>query len=119
VARRVQHVVDAIHDREAAGVLVTDRPVAFSQYTGSDSAEKPPSTTEWIAPIRAQACIATTPSTNIGMQMTTRSAFWIPSTVAPFAKRLTLGSWCLSLTCETLPSSASENRDRPLAGRMS
>ena len=30
-------------------------------------AEKPPKTTEWIAPMRAQACIATTPSTDIGM----------------------------------------------------
>ena len=30
-------------------------------------AEKPPKTTEWIAPIRAQACIATTASTDIGM----------------------------------------------------
>jgi hypothetical protein len=26
-------------------------------------AEKPPKTTEWVAPMRAQACIATTPST--------------------------------------------------------
>ena len=32
----------------------------------SDWAEKPPNTTEWIAPMRAQACIATTPSIDIG-----------------------------------------------------
>jgi hypothetical protein len=30
-------------------------------------AEKPPKTTECVAPMRAQACIATTPSTDIGM----------------------------------------------------
>jgi hypothetical protein len=30
-------------------------------------AEKPPNTTEWMAPMRAQACMATTPSTDIGM----------------------------------------------------
>jgi hypothetical protein len=30
-------------------------------------AEKPPNTTEWCAPMRAQACIATTPSIDIGM----------------------------------------------------
>ncbi len=32
----------------------------------SDSAEKPPKTTEWIAPIRAQASIATGSSGIIG-----------------------------------------------------
>jgi hypothetical protein len=30
-------------------------------------AEKPPNTTECVAPMRAQACIATTPSIDIGM----------------------------------------------------
>ncbi len=30
-------------------------------------AEKPPKTTECVAPMRAQACIAATPSTDIGM----------------------------------------------------
>ena len=30
-------------------------------------AEKPPNTTECVAPMRAQACIATTPSTDIDM----------------------------------------------------
>ena len=28
-------------------------------------AEKPPKTTEWVAPMRAQACIATMPSTDM------------------------------------------------------
>ena len=31
-----------------------------------DWAEKPPKTTEWVAPIRAQACMATMPSTVMG-----------------------------------------------------
>ena len=39
----------------------------------SDFAEKPPKTTECVAPIRAQACIATIPSIDIGMHGTTRS----------------------------------------------
>ena len=30
-------------------------------------AEKPPNTTEWVAPMRAQACIATTTWMDIGM----------------------------------------------------
>ena len=30
-------------------------------------AENPPNTTEWVAPMRAHACIATTASTAIGM----------------------------------------------------
>ncbi|CAM3509284.1 hypothetical protein BUUB107078_34300 [Burkholderia ubonensis] len=33
----------------------------------SDFAEKPPNTTECVAPMRAQACIATIASTDIGM----------------------------------------------------
>ena len=33
----------------------------------SDSAEKPPNTTEWMAPMRAQACMATMASGVIGM----------------------------------------------------
>ena len=33
----------------------------------SDFAEKPPNTTECVAPMRAHACIATTPSIDIGM----------------------------------------------------
>ena len=35
--------------------------------TASSRAAKPPNTTEWIAPIRAQASIATTASGTIGM----------------------------------------------------
>jgi hypothetical protein len=30
-------------------------------------AEKPPNTTEWVAPIRAQACMAATPSIDMEM----------------------------------------------------
>ncbi|VWC55158.1 hypothetical protein BLA9940_07075 [Burkholderia aenigmatica] len=33
----------------------------------SDFAEKPPNTTECVAPMRAQACIATMPSIDIGI----------------------------------------------------
>ncbi len=33
----------------------------------SDFDEKPPNTTECVAPIRAQACIATMPSIDIGI----------------------------------------------------
>jgi hypothetical protein len=42
----------------SAGVVIRSR---------SDWAEKPPKTMEWMAPIRAQACIAQMPSMVIGM----------------------------------------------------
>ena len=38
-----------------------------SMRSRRDWAEKPPNTTEWIAPMRAQASIATTVSGIIGM----------------------------------------------------
>ncbi len=40
---------------------------ASSMRTASSGAAKPPKTTEWIAPIRAQASIATSASGTIGM----------------------------------------------------
>ena len=40
---------------------------ASSIRTASSGAAKPPNTTEWIAPIRAQASIAMTASGTIGM----------------------------------------------------
>ncbi len=41
--------------------------VASSMRTASSLAAKPPKTTEWTAPSRAQASIATTASGTIGM----------------------------------------------------
>ena len=41
--------------------------VASSMRVASSLAAKPPNTTEWIAPIRAQANIANTASGTIGM----------------------------------------------------
>jgi hypothetical protein len=46
-------------DEARAGIL---DPVAQAQF-----AEKPPNTTEWMAPMRAQACIAMMASGTIGM----------------------------------------------------
>ena len=40
---------------------------ASSMRTASSCAAKPPKTTEWIAPSRAQASIATSASGTIGM----------------------------------------------------
>ena len=45
---------------DAAGVAIGDRPATLS-------GEKPPNTTEWMAPIRAQASIAAAASGIIGM----------------------------------------------------
>ena len=44
-----------------------DRAGVDDAFAARDLAEKPPNTTEWIAPMRAQACMATTPSIDIGM----------------------------------------------------
>ena len=54
-----------------------------------ESGEKPPNTTEWIAPMRAQASIATAASGIIGRYSVTRSPFTTPSAVSAFARRQT------------------------------
>ncbi len=46
---------------------MTRRAPASAMRSCTLFAEKPPNTTEWIAPMRAQACIATTASIDIGM----------------------------------------------------
>ena len=53
--------------RQPPSAVISARAPASSMRSFSDSAEKPPNTTEWIAPMRAQACIATTASGTIGM----------------------------------------------------
>ena len=53
--------------RTCSSAVTTATAPASMIRSCSDLAEKPPNTTEWVAPIRAQACIATTPSTDIGM----------------------------------------------------
>ena len=47
--------------------LTTTRGRASSTRLASSAAAKPPNTTEWIAPIRAQASIAITASGTMGM----------------------------------------------------
>jgi hypothetical protein len=51
------HLLVGGDDGHGAGVLMRSR---------SDWAEKPPNTTEWMAPMRAQACMAATPSMDMG-----------------------------------------------------
>jgi len=46
--------------------VITATAAASSMRSRSAWAEKPPNTIEWVAPMRAQACIATTPSIDIG-----------------------------------------------------
>ena len=53
----------------------------------TDSAEKPPKTTLWIAPIRAHASIAATASGTIGRKIPTTSPFSTPSPRRTLAKR--------------------------------
>ena len=55
-------------------------------------AEKPPKTTLWMAPIRAQACMAITPSSVMGMYTSTRSPFWMPCAFSALANWLTRAS---------------------------
>ncbi|MCY1352153.1 hypothetical protein D9M69_384390 [compost metagenome] len=50
----------------SSAVISATAPTSTSRSC-SDLAEKPPNTTECVAPRRAQACIAATPSTDIGM----------------------------------------------------
>ena len=46
--------------RNCPSAMVTSVAPASTMRSCSDLAEKPPNTTECVAPIRAQACIATT-----------------------------------------------------------
>jgi hypothetical protein len=53
--------------RQPPSAVMSSTAPASSMRSLSDSAEKPPNTTEWMAPMRAQACIATMASGRIGM----------------------------------------------------
>ncbi len=55
----------------------------------TDSGEKPPKTTLWIAPMRAQASIATATSGIIGRKIPTTSPAWMPRSFSALAKRWT------------------------------
>ncbi len=50
----------------SSAVMMATAPASCTR-SRTDCAEKPPNTTEWIAPMRAQACIAATPSMLIDM----------------------------------------------------
>ncbi len=56
----------------------------------SASAEKPPNTTEWMAPMRAQASMATAASGIMGRYSVMRSPFTTPSAVSALARRQTM-----------------------------
>ncbi len=53
--------------RQPPSAVISSSAPASSMRSLSDGAEKPPNTTEWIAPMRAHACIATIASGVIGM----------------------------------------------------
>ena len=53
--------------RSCSSAVITITAPASSMRSRRLCAEKPPNTTECVAPMRAQACIATTPSTLIDM----------------------------------------------------
>ena len=65
------------------------------------SAEKPPKTTEWTAPMRAHASIAIGRWGTIGMKSVTRSPFFTPRDLSTFATRDTSSSTCLYVQCCT------------------
>ena len=51
--------------RNCSSAVITAHAPTSTIRSCKDLAENPPNTTEWIAPIRAQACIATIPSIDI------------------------------------------------------
>jgi hypothetical protein len=53
--------------REPASALTTSRGDASSMREASAPDAKPPKTTQWMAPMRAQASIANAASATIGM----------------------------------------------------
>jgi hypothetical protein len=53
--------------RMPPSAVIDEAGCAILDPAGSASGEKPPNTTEWTAPIRAQASIATAASGIIGM----------------------------------------------------
>jgi hypothetical protein len=57
----------ALPPRIDSSAVTMSLALASSMRSNRLFAEKPPNTTEWMAPMRAQACIATTASTLIGM----------------------------------------------------
>ena len=57
----------AFPPRNWPSVVTSTLAPASSIRSRSDWAEKPPNTTEWVAPIRAQACMVAIPSMVIGM----------------------------------------------------
>ena len=57
----------ALPPRICSSAVITITAPASAMRSRRLCAEKPPNTTECVAPMRAQACIATTPSIDIGM----------------------------------------------------
>ena len=52
--------------RRPSSAVITSLVPQSAMRSAMDCGENPPNTTEWIAPMRAQACIATTASGIIG-----------------------------------------------------
>jgi hypothetical protein len=57
----------ALPPRNWPSAAITSVAPASTMRSCRDFAEKPPNTTEWVRPSRAQACIAITASIDIGM----------------------------------------------------
>jgi hypothetical protein len=53
--------------RNCPSAVITATAPASTMRSCTLLAEKPPNTTEWVAPMRAHACIATTAWIDIGM----------------------------------------------------
>jgi hypothetical protein len=58
---------NALPPRACSSAVITITAPASSMRSRRLCALKPPNTTECVAPMRAQACIAATPSTLMGM----------------------------------------------------
>ena len=78
--------------RRAPSTVISAFASENSIRSRTDSGEKPPNTTLWTAPIRAQASIATATSGIIGRKIPTTSPGSIPRSFSAFANRCTSAS---------------------------
>ena len=75
--------------RRAPSTVISAFASENSIRSRTDSGEKPPKTTLWTAPMRAQASIATATSGIIGRKIPTTSPAPMPRSLSAFAKRCT------------------------------
>ena len=94
--------------RRAPSAVISTLASENSIRSRTDSALKPPNTTLWTAPMRAQASIATATSGIIGRKIPTRSPWPTPSAASANAARSTSRRSSSRVRSRTAPSSPSQ-----------